>query len=301
MEHGQLGNDSPGVLTSGDNTSRTRLAQALAALLLFASLALAVPASSADAATPVELQFTFDTNAEGWATGFADLPANYEHGLYELESGHRQLPDGLEGGAVYMQGHNRSDDLFMFLKKRIAGLVPESTYRVKFLIRLATNVPEGLVGIGGSPGESVYVKAGASTVEPTVTTDALGDLRMNIDKGNQATGGEDMIVLGNVAHPDVLGVEYRIKTLDNPDQPLEASTDTVGRLWLIAGTDSGFEGPTSVYYDSIEVTLEPVDGRPIALPETGDVSLPDSAFAGMIALGLILAALGTFALARRSS
>ena len=31
---------------------------------------------------------------------------------------------------------------------------------------LATNVAAGLVGIGGSPGESVFVKAGASTVEP---------------------------------------------------------------------------------------------------------------------------------------
>ena len=58
-------------------------------------------------------------------------------------------------------------------------------------IDLATNVPAGLVGIGGSPGESVFVKAGASTVEPLAEEDGSRYLRMNIDKGNQANGGED--------------------------------------------------------------------------------------------------------------
>ena len=44
---------------------------------------------------------------------------------------------------------------------------------------------------------------------------------MNIDKGNQSNGGESMVVLGNVAHPEIAGREYRIKTLDNMDLPPE--------------------------------------------------------------------------------
>ncbi|MCK5181838.1 MAG: hypothetical protein KAQ73_04800, partial [Dehalococcoidia bacterium] len=31
-----------------------------------------------------------------------------------------------------------------------------------------------------------------------------------------------------------------------------------GELWLLVGTDSGFEGLTGIYYQSIEVTLKPV-------------------------------------------
>ena len=127
--------------------------------------------------------------------------------------------------------------------------------RSSVTIDIATNVPAGLVGIGGSPGESVFVKAGASTVEPIAEEGDNQHLRMNIDKGNQARGGESMVVLGNVAHPEVQGREYRIKTLDNSDMPLMVDTDSEGRVWLIVGTDSGFEGLSALYYSRIDYLL----------------------------------------------
>ena len=74
--------------------------------------------------------------------------------------------DGLEGNGLYIQGHNRSDDLFMFFKKQVGGLKTDAAYTVVLSLDLATNVPTGSFGIGGSPGESVFVKAGASTAEP---------------------------------------------------------------------------------------------------------------------------------------
>ena len=210
--------------------------------------------------TPVELTYTFEQDEEGWITGFADLPADYDEDLYQLESEWRELPSGLEGYGIYMQGHNRSDDLFMFLKVRVEGLQPNTTYQVVFTIDLATNIPEGMMGIGGSPGESVYVKAGVTLVEPEVIEDSDGWLRMNIDKGNQASEGEDMINLGNLANPNLdpetaTGEEYAVKTLDNQRQPFEVTTDEDGVLWFIAGTDSGFEGLTTVYYDVIHIVL----------------------------------------------
>ena len=210
--------------------------------------------------TPVELTYTFEQDEEGWITGFADLPVDYDEELYQLEAEWRELPPDLEGYGIYMQGHNRSDDLFMFLKLQVDGLQPNTTYHAVFTIDLATNIPEGMMGIGGSPGESVYVKAGATVVEPEVVEDADGWLRMNIDKGNQASEGEDMINLGNLANPNLdpetaTGEEYAIKTLDNKDRPFEVSTDDRGVLWFIAGTDSGFEGLTTVYYDVIYIVL----------------------------------------------
>ena len=188
--------------------------------------------------------------------GFADLPADFEPSIYELDSGHRPLPSGLAGNGLCIQGHNRSDDLFMFFKRRIDGLRADATYAVFASLDLATNVPSGSFGIGGSPGESVFVKAGASTVEPVAEGE---NLRMNIDKGNQANGGESMVVLGNVAHPKVVGEEYRIKSLDNADNPVNATTDGKGGLWLIVGTDSGFEGLSTFYYARIAYTLKVVE------------------------------------------
>ena len=136
------------------------------------------------------------------------------------------------------------------------GLQANTTYQVTFKVDIATNIPEGMMGIGGSPGESVYVKAGASTIEPLVEEDSTGWLRMNIDKGNQANGGEDMIVMGHVASPDATGDgEFVIKTLDSAGIAFEATTDNEGKLWLIAGTDSGFEGLTQLYYSEISAKL----------------------------------------------
>ncbi|MXY88341.1 MAG: hypothetical protein F4Y92_05740, partial [Dehalococcoidia bacterium] len=232
----------------------------LAAVLLTAPLLpAAVPASvEAQEAEETRYAFSFENDAEGWTVDFADLPVDAPQDLYELDGGHRPLPEGLDGSGIYVQGHNRSDDLFMFLKRQVGGLRPNTEYRVALSLDLVTDVAPGLVGIGGSPGESVYVKAGASAVEPTTHVDDIGHLRMNIDKGNQSTGGADMVVLGDVAHPDAMRDYPVIKTLTNAEQPLTVRTDGEGRLWLIVGTDSGFEGLTTLYYAGIAYTLTEV-------------------------------------------
>jgi len=208
---------------------------------------------------PVEFDFSFETDADGWVVAFADLPEDYDQSIYELDGGHRALPDGLDGAGIYVQGHNRSDDLFMYLKRRVDGLTPAASYTVSASVDLATNAALASVGIGGSPGSSVFVKAGASTAEPEAAPDSTGHLRMNIDKGNQSRGGSQMAVLGTVGHPDIVDDEYRLKTLDNMDSPVVVKADDSGGAWLIVGTDSGFEGLTRLYYDRISFTLTPLE------------------------------------------
>ncbi len=223
------------------------------------------PGEAANGGISFDFTFDFEEDAEGWTVGFADLPADYDQSTFEFEHGRRQLPDGLEGSGIFVQGHNRSDDLFMFLKKRVGGLAPNTTYMVHVSIDLATNVASGLIGIGGSPGESVFVKAGASTAEPTTVVGDNQHLRMSIDKGNQSQGGESMVVIGNVASSEVADGEYKIKTLSSDARPISVETDSDGQVWLIVGTDSGFEGLTRLYYSRIAYTLSTAE-----LPPTGD-------------------------------
>ena len=42
---------------------------------------------------------------------------------------------------------------------------------------------------------------------------------------------------------------------------MQVTADGEGRLWLIVGTDSGFEGLSAFYYARIACTLTPVEPR----------------------------------------
>jgi len=124
-------------------------------------------------------------------------------------------------------------------------------------VEFATSAASGCSGIGGPPGESVYLKAGAANFEPK--SEAVdGFFEMNIDKGQQAAGGKDAVVLGHVGNNsgDCTGNtwEYKTLTLDS----FTVQTDVWSRIWLIIGTDSGFEGRTTLYYTNIKVKLTEV-------------------------------------------
>lgn len=219
---------------------------------------------SADYEKAYQFYDTFDEDQQGWIAGFADLPADYDADQFMLESGWSSLPSDLEGYGLFLSGNNHSDDLFMYIQKQITGLKPETTYQVQFNVELASNTPEGMMGIGGSPGESVYIKAGAVTIKPELVNDSINWLRMNIDKGNQASEGKDMINLGTLANPNInletsTGEEYALMNLDNQQIPFFVASDKDGSIWVIIGSDSGFEGATAVYYNSIGIQLTEVE------------------------------------------
>jgi hypothetical protein len=223
-------------------------------ILLLPVLALSGCGSTKDGS--LKFDFSFDKDTEGWTGDFTDLPFEFKH-EYELEFEHADLPAGLVGKGLKIGGQNNSDDLFMYVKKQLTGLKKDTTYVVKFKVNFATNAPAGAVGIGGPPGEAVWVKVGASHQEPVPVQDASGFIHLNLDKGSQNGGGKDAVQLGDVAKEvneefDV----YELKTLDNFASPMEVTTDKDGNLWIFVGTDSGFEGKTVLYYNSIEVMLE---------------------------------------------
>lgn len=231
----------------------------LMGLILFAFIACDDDDRDDDMDDPVqEFSYDFSQGANGWIGDFADYPQGQDD-RFELTFGETTLPAPLNEneGALVLSGTNLSDDLFMYLKKQISGLEPNTEYEAVFTVQFASNVPDGMIGIGGSPGESVWIKAGATGIEPEPESDDMGYLRMNIDKGGQSQGGDDMVVLGDFSN-DTDQELYNLKIVTN-EAPLEVTTDGNGNLWLIVGTDSGFEGTTMIFYNRIHVTLEEDD------------------------------------------
>ncbi len=202
----------------------------------------------------------FGTGLDGWTAGAADLPADYDPEIYELGFSHEQLPDEVveayEFGPM-LQGHNRSDDLFMYMIRPLTGLKHNTEYVAVFNIEIASNAAAGGVGIGGAPGESVFFKAGIATQKPAPQVTAQNYYRMNVDHGIQSNDGEDAVVLNHIGVETMNG-EYKLKTMSNDQGGFPFTTGSGDRVWILIGTDSGFEGFTRLYIPRIEVVIEEV-------------------------------------------
>jgi len=206
--------------------------------------------------TPVSLTSEFASDLEGWVAGFADYPVG-EEGFFELQAEYSALPAPLDQGqgSFKVTGNNHSDDLFMYITKKLTGLAPETFYDVTFNIEFATDAPTDVIGVGGAPGTSVYVKTGAVSTEPVREVDAIDHYRMALDKGNQSSSGADMITIGDFSNGTSEDFSYRLKTLSNT-VPFEALSNEAGEVWVIIGVDSGFEARTTIYYNRINLSLE---------------------------------------------
>jgi hypothetical protein len=199
--------------------------------------------------------FDFSEGYEGWEGGFADYRIS-DSLLYELEFERTTLPSPLDNReyALMISGMNRSDDLFMFIKKKITGLEPNTEYYLSIDVELASNAPTNAIGVGGSPGEGVALKAGGSAIEPEKIIS--GDFYvMNIDKGNQGTPGSDIDTIGHIGVSDTTTV-YTLINRNNFNNLKLIRTNSNGEFWLCIGTDSGFEGKTRLYYNKISVTFD---------------------------------------------
>jgi hypothetical protein len=232
--------------------------------LLLLGLLLGLPTACSEGLGEPEgrtLLFTFDEDMQGWSASFTDLATSQVSDVGFLFE-HRALPAEVSapGGALFVSGRNVSDDLFMFLTYPVTDLQPDTPYSLTFELELASNAPTGCAGIGGAPGESVFLKVGGAPVQPERITDASGHYRLNVDKGEQSVGGNNARVVGTLANgsTDCAMPAYRRITRDNLGSPLPLTSDSAGRLFLLVGTDSGFEGTSALYFDTIRAVLKPL-------------------------------------------
>lgn len=207
----------------------------------------------------LSLHYNFDQGEEGWKGAFADLPVDYNPDIYELQYARELLPlaNNKTNYALKLKGMNRSDDLFMFATKKIEGLKPNTVYQASLSFKLYSDQSGGMMGVGGAPGEAVSIKAGFVSKEPqAVKVDSGGDhyYRMNLDKGNQKTEGKDMKIVGNMVQPDDSLKGFQPVAMD---YTATLQTNEKGELYVIVGSDSGYEGLTTLYLDDMKIELSP--------------------------------------------
>ncbi len=213
-------------------------------------------AEKSETPTPVDFDYQWQLVADDSAVvaGFADYPVGQDS-FYELASGWQNLPAPLTGRGYQLSGNNHSDDLFMFVKRKLTGLEKNARYDIHYTLRVASNAGKNCAGVGGAPGEGVTLKIGLTRSEPHRVQNGSSWL-MNIDKGNQAIGGADAIAIGDLATVESNcnnTATWMYKTIDNHLSRFTASTDDKGELWLLIGSDSGYESTSTFYIMNVAV------------------------------------------------
>jgi hypothetical protein len=199
-------------------------------------------------------EFDFNEGEHGWIHGFSDYPADpADSSLFDLTYAYTDdLPESiLTKRSIMLSGKNLNKDLFMYLKKEITGLKPDTDYTLTFNVELASDLSSNSADKSGS----VFLKAGAILTEPKSVI-ASGNYVMNIDKGDQEAAGKDMVSLGDIATPTT-NTGYTLISRNNimADSRCVARTNSDGSLWLIIGTDSNLEGTTTVFFTRVSIVF----------------------------------------------
>lgn len=231
---------------------------AVTAVAAAAALALAGCGGATAPGDEVRFDFDFRSDPSGWEADFTDFPEGRDEDV-NFEAGVRELPDPLEGTALFHRGLNISDDLFMYFKRPVSGLEPGARYRASVEVEIASDVGQDCsVGVG----PNVFVKAGAAGTEPVRVVDERGNVRLSVDKGNQRNSGENALLLGDIRNgrPGCGDdVPFATRTLAG-EETLTVSADENGDLWLFLGSESAFEVAHGLRFTEFRVTLRRAGG-----------------------------------------
>lgn len=214
----------------------------------------------APAPTPVASVISVDFNQgiDGWIPGVADYydddaPSETGYGWSKLPPG-----TGLSGMGYYLTSHNNSDNVMTYVKRQYGGFVAGAKYQLSFSMSHATDASLDCMGAGGSRGASIYMVVAASGDEPKTVKQANGEYRMNLDRGNNAESGTQGKVLGQLGSEELACMASGwAKVTRQSDETITVTADKEGKLWIVLGTDSGFESANALYLLSATVNVKP--------------------------------------------
>ncbi len=195
--------------------------------------------------------FNFSHGFDGWTAEFTDYPVGETEKADTIYRWNVELvpgPGSLQSqNSLLLSCENVNGDVFMFLKKKVENLRPNTNYALVFDISMATNA---------TPGQALVLKAGGSGLEPKkVIEDNFYTL--NIDKGDNLDPGETLFNFGDIGGGSASPAEFNQVSKSNAYSyaPMVVSTNSRGELWLVVGTDSMYEGTNNVYYSRISVVF----------------------------------------------
>ena len=147
-----------------------------------------------------------------------------------------------------------------------AGAEPTGTFKYAEQVKLITMDPQQQSGSGvpylRPVYESLFERGTDGKPVPLLATgyevDGL-NVTIKLREGIAFSNGEAFnaeVAAANINRGVKLAIIEGLKTVDSAGKPIRATADAAGRLWLLVGTDSGFEGTTRLYYKTIRVTLE---------------------------------------------
>lgn len=204
----------------------------------------------------LSFDYDFEENMHGWTSGFSGISEHYLSKGYDMNFTHGDYTymDTTNKG-IYLAGNNLESDLFMYTMKKFGkpdGLSPLTAYAVHLRFDAISTMP---THIDDDPEKQIYVKAGVVNVlpEPELTVENNENFyRVNLDKGEPSADGNDLSTLGSVAigssHEQIYGQKAFEKTF-------YVSTNNLGELWVVIGTDTSREGSSSIYIDNVQVSI----------------------------------------------
>jgi len=201
---------------------------------------------------PVQFNWNFESGAEGWTGDFTDYRVG-EEASFTFSFGHDTLPEppGAGQGALKLSGYSANSDMFMYIKKRVSGLQPNTVYYATFSIQFASDIPGSDNNPVVAEKDGVYISAGVATVEPVKKVEENGNYGLNIGKSNLNQNGENMVVMGTILNETEQSL-YALKTHSN-ENPLHFISDENGEAWIIIAVDSGIEAAITIYFNEISV------------------------------------------------
>ncbi len=197
-----------------------------------------------------EIEYSFIDDANGWVPFFSDYPQGAEE-QYELEFAYTKLPEPLDTNltSVKLAAVNPGRDLLSCMYVPVTGLIPNATYKVTFNLWIASDIPTG------GPSD-ISIGVGALDTIPVNTLDASDIYRPSFEVDLQnGFSNTNMIVLGTLGATDTTTV-YTPIARNNYSRPMNCRTNNEGKLYLLVGWDSGYDGKIAVYFKSVFVTLE---------------------------------------------
>lgn len=194
--------------------------------------------------------FDFSDGLQNWKAGFAGHSITSRQDE-SFDVSHSRLPALFnESKALEIKGKNQGDTLFMFIKRQIHGLDPNTQYQLDCEVRL---ISELLTDTDNNQDIEVFFKYGSSVLEPQVAeNEERGKFELSLDAmGSQESGG--VLKYVQKINPPVSRQTPGEQIINSFNVPIRARTDAEGKLWVLMGTELLSQVEMAFYYNTIVI------------------------------------------------